>query len=91
MKDKSRYRDLATLLPWLAFFLFTPPVLFLFRPEVTIGGVPLLPIYLFGIWFVLIIASQQLARHLVEEPKFLDGTTQDASLGDSSTKNEDRP
>ncbi len=67
MTDKSRYRDLARLLPWLGLFLFTPPVLFLFRPALTIAGVPVLPVYLFGLWFALILASRFLTGHLVEE------------------------
>ncbi len=67
MSNKSRIQDLAALLPWIGLFLFTPPVLLLFRPEVTIGGVPLLPVYLFVAWFALILASRHLTHHLSRE------------------------
>lgn len=75
MMDKSRFKDLATLLPWLGAFLFTPPILLLFKPSVTIFGIPLLPVYLFVTWFVLILASRQLTKHLVDEPHHPSQTT----------------
>jgi len=66
--DKGRVKDLATLLPWAGLFLFTPPVLLLFRPTTTIFGVPLLPVYLFAMWLILIAASRKLTEYLVDEP-----------------------
>ncbi len=91
MNDKSRYKDLAVLLPWLGLFLFTPPVLFLFRPSVTLAGVPLLPIYLFFTWLVLIFASRQLTKHLVEEPEPLEMTNRNTSHAAPEQSTDDRP
>ncbi len=65
--DKGRLKDLATLMPWVGLFLFTPPVLFLFHPGTTIFGVPLLPVYLFAMWFALILISRKLTQHLVND------------------------
>ncbi len=65
--DKGRVKDLATLMPWVGLFLFTPPVLFLFHPGTTIFGVPLLPVYLFIMWLALILTSRKLTEHLVDE------------------------
>ena len=65
--DKGRVKDLATLMPWVGLFLFTPPVLFLFRPDTTIFGVPVLPVYLFVMWFVLILISRKLTEYLVDD------------------------
>ncbi len=69
--DKGRVKDLATLMPWVGLFLFTPPVLFLFRPDTTIFGVPVLPVYLFVMWFVLILTSRKLTEHLIDDPDAL--------------------
>jgi len=87
MNDNSRYRDLAIALPWLSLFLFTPPVLFLFSPSVSIAGVPLLPVYLFVVWLVLILASRQLTKHLEEDPEPLEMT----SISTSLPSTDDRP
>ena len=80
MKDKSRTRDLAILLPWLGAFLFMPPVLLLFRPTVNLLGVPLLPVYIFVMWFVLILASRKLTSHLVADDDHSDEINRDALL-----------
>ena len=66
--DKGRVKDLATLLPWTGLFLFTPPVLFLFHPTTTVFGIPVLPVYLFALWFILILTSRKLTEHLIDEP-----------------------
>ena len=81
MTDQSKVRDLAIVFPWFGVFLFAPPVLLLFRPETTIFGIPALPIYLFFMWFLLIIGSWMISRHLVEEPARSPETgTQETSL-----------
>jgi len=59
-----RLRDAATLLPVLAVFLLMPPVITLFTDTRTVGGVPLIVVYLFGIWLALIVAAALLAHRL---------------------------
>lgn len=49
-------------LPWLVFllaslFLLSYPLLSLFNRYVLIGGVPLILVYLFGLWGLLILVS----------------------------------
>ena len=72
--DKSRVKDLAILLPFAGLFLLTPPVLLLFRPDVTIFKIPALPLYLFTMWFGLILASRYLSTHLADDPDMQSGT-----------------
>ncbi len=87
--DKGRVKDLATLMPWVGLFLFTPPVLFLFRPDTTIFDVPVLPVYLFTMWFVLILTSRKLTEHLIDEPGALRGSHQsDPSPGAPTPRDE---
>ncbi|MFA7666235.1 MAG: hypothetical protein WCY32_08955 [Burkholderiaceae bacterium] len=59
-----RLRDAAALLPALALFLLMPPVITLFTETRTVGGVPLIVAYLFGVWLALIVAAALLARRL---------------------------
>lgn len=59
-----RLRDAASLLPALAVFLLMPPVITLFTGAHTLGGVPLVVAYLFGVWLALIVAAALLARRL---------------------------
>lgn len=59
-----RVRDAAALLPALAVLLLMPPVITLFTGPHTVGGVPLIVAYLFGVWLALIVAAALLARRL---------------------------
>ena len=60
-----RTRDLAFIVPLLGVILMMPPLVGLFaRPGAGIAGVPLIVVYLFGLWLALILAALILARHL---------------------------
>lgn len=59
-----RVRDAATVLPLLAVFLLMPPVITLFSGAHSLAGVPLIVVYLFGVWLALIIGAALLARRL---------------------------
>ncbi|MGE0797638.1 MAG: hypothetical protein AB7G13_27490 [Lautropia sp.] len=63
-----RVRDAAVVLPWLAVFLLMPPVITLFTGSHTVAGVPLIVVYLFGVWLALIVAAALLARRLAPPP-----------------------
>jgi O-antigen/teichoic acid export membrane protein len=54
----------AVLLPFLGLFLLMPPVVQLFAQERDLGGVPLIVIYLFGVWLGLIVSAAWLSRYL---------------------------
>ncbi len=81
--DASRARDAAKLLPVLGVFLLMPPVITLFAMQADLGGVPLIVVYLFGVWLALIAAAALLARALappVPEPR----AEADASMDDAN-------
>lgn len=64
----ARARDVAVLLPLLGLFLLVPPVVTLFAVPLDIGGVPLVVVYLFGVWLALVICAARLARALGPRP-----------------------
>ena len=63
-----RVRDAAVVLPLLAVFLLMPPVITLFTGPQTVAGVPLIVVYLFGVWLALIVAAALLAWRLGPAP-----------------------
>ena len=54
----------AVLLPCLGLLLLMPPLIQLFAIDHDIGGVPLIVIYLFGVWIALVACAAWLARRL---------------------------
>ena len=54
----------SVLLPCIGLFLLMPPVVQLFALDVDIGGVPLIVVYLFGVWLALIACAAWLAWRL---------------------------
>lgn len=63
---KRRY-DGAFILPIFAALMILPPFLSLFAVPVTVFGVPLIVVWLFGLWLVLIFIARWLA-HLLSTP-----------------------
>ncbi|ODV10517.1 MAG: hypothetical protein ABT20_07960 [Rubrivivax sp. SCN 70-15] len=57
----ERTRDAAVLLPALGLFLLMPPVIGLFALPLRVAGVPLIVLYLFGVWFALVLGAALLA------------------------------
>ncbi|MCC6870363.1 MAG: hypothetical protein IT522_16215 [Burkholderiales bacterium] len=64
----ARLRDAAVLLPAIGTFLFLPPAITLFVGGGTIAGVPLIVVYLFGLWLALIAGAALIARRLADPP-----------------------
>ncbi|MCC6195268.1 MAG: hypothetical protein IT518_12430 [Burkholderiales bacterium] len=60
----ARARDAARALPLLGLFLLLPPVISLFAVPAEVAGVPLIVIYLFGVWGALVLGAALLARAL---------------------------
>lgn len=54
----------AVTLPLLGLFLLMPPIITLFARGAGFAGVPLIVIYIFGIWIALIVCAALLARRL---------------------------
>lgn len=60
-----RARDLALIVPVLGVIALMPPLIGLFaRPETGIFGIPLIVVYLFGLWLALILIAMVVASRL---------------------------
>lgn len=78
-----RLRDAALLLPLGCTLLFLPPYISVFDQDVAVFGVPLLHVYLFGVWLGAIVLTAALSRRLarsMEEP------SPDAAPDDAGTE-----
>jgi len=62
--DSSSASDAAVALPLFGLFLLMPPLIGLFASHFDLGGVPLIVIYVFGVWTALIVCAALLARRL---------------------------
>ncbi len=65
-QGSPRARDAAAVLPLLGLFLLMPPVITLFVAAIDIAGVPLIVVYVFGVWLSLIVCAALLARRLAQ-------------------------
>ena len=63
----TKARHIALCLPLFGLVLLLPPAIRVFAVSTTILGLPLIVIYVFGIWAALIIGAAALARHLGRE------------------------
>ncbi|OAB56695.1 hypothetical protein AY600_02345 [Phormidium willei BDU 130791] len=59
-----RLRDLAAVLPVAMLLLVLPPYVRIFDQDSFLGGVPLLFLYIFGLWALAILVSALVARGL---------------------------
>ncbi len=82
--DARAAHDAAKILPVAAAILLLPPFILIFAAPGTIAGVPLIVVYVFGIWAVIVLAAWLVARRVephgganvppdVEEPPRADG------------------
>ena len=62
--SRQRLRSAAVVLPFLGAFLLLPPFLPLFTARVQVLGMPLIVVYIFGVWAVLIALAWWLARRI---------------------------
>jgi hypothetical protein len=65
--DARAVHDAAKILPVAAAILLLPPFILIFAAPATIAGVPLIIVYVFGIWAVIVVAAWLVARR-VEPP-----------------------
>lgn len=80
LKTSSRgIRDAATVLPLAATCLLMPPIILIFATPAFVAGVPLIIVYIFGIWALTVVASFVVARALQREE--LTAGTDDTRLG----------
>jgi hypothetical protein len=59
---------LALCLPLLGLFLLMPPALLVFSIPASIAGIPLIVVYIFGVWCFLIAGAYLLTRRLDPDP-----------------------
>ena len=59
-----RLRDVAVVLPVVLLLTFLPPYIRIFDQNGLLGGLPLLLVYIFGIWSIAILASALLGHRL---------------------------
>ncbi len=64
MQSLQRLSDRALAIPLVGFVLLMPPLLPLFARSVSVLGVPLLVVYVFGVWLLLILAGRWAALAL---------------------------
>ena len=62
----QRAQSSAALLPALGVFLLLPPFVTLFTGDLRVAGIPLIVLYVFGVWVALVVAAALLARRLGE-------------------------
>lgn len=58
--------DAAVVLPVFGVLLLMPPAILLFAAQTTLWGIPLIVLYVFGVWSGLIVCAALLARRLGE-------------------------
>jgi hypothetical protein len=64
MHDADRLRERALALPVVCMVLFSPPLLTMLGQPVSVAGVPLSYLYVFGAWLLLILIGRRLAKRL---------------------------
>jgi hypothetical protein len=62
--DRQRIRDAATALPFVAAALLMPPLIGIFVSSIAPGGIPLIVLYIFTVWAMVILGAFVLARRL---------------------------
>jgi len=80
--DDGTTPSAAVALPLLGLFLLMPPVITLFAKGAGFAGVPLIVVYVFGVWVALIACAAWLAR-------CLDSERLDEPAGDSESRTPD--
>ncbi len=82
--DPQGTRDAASLLPVAATILLLPPFIVVFAAPVLIAGIPLIVVYVFGVWAAIVLCAWLLARNLAAADVELDaeGKAEARSLPD---------
>lgn len=52
------------MLPVAATLLLMPPLIGIFATSATLGGIPLIVVYIFAVWAAIILAAVVVARHV---------------------------
>lgn len=63
-----RAQNAAVVVPLTGLLLLMPPFISLFATPVRLFGIPIVVLYMFGIWAALVLLTWWLARRLDEPP-----------------------
>lgn len=63
---RRRRQDAALVLPIFGVVMLMTPVFTIFTKDITVFGLPLPFLYVFGIWFLLILLARRMARILTK-------------------------
>ena len=66
--DAQSARDAATLLPIAAAVLLLPPFILVFAAPAHVAGIPLIVVYVFGVWAAIILCAWLVARRHARRP-----------------------
>lgn len=64
MRPPLIYQQRSLALTLLGLVLFLPPLVLLMMEDRTLAGIPVVYLWLFGVWLMLILAGRVLARRL---------------------------
>lgn len=70
---EQRVRDAAVALPFVAAILLMPPLVLIFCAPVFLAGFPLVAVYIFTVWALVIIAAALVARGLAAHERARQG------------------
>ncbi len=73
VRTGGRVADRAFVLPIVAFFLLTPPILGIFNAKLFVFGIPLLHVYCFAVWLAAIACGGWLARRMIADGEAAEG------------------
>ncbi|HEY9568789.1 MAG TPA: hypothetical protein VIR38_11915, partial [Thalassobaculum sp.] len=65
----QKARDAILVVTVFGALMLVPPILPFFARPVALLGVPLILVYVFGVWLALIVTARILARRLPEQPR----------------------
>jgi len=77
----DKIQSVALLLPLLGLFLLMPPAVLVFSMPSTIGGLPIIVLYIFTVWGLLIMGAAWLARRLRTPPDIQPPSSAPSPLG----------
>jgi hypothetical protein len=90
--ERRATQDVAAILPFGLAVMVLPPVILVFATPVTVFGLPLILLYVFGIWALAILSAFLLARRLADPERPGSGGTADrADVAFRSDARDDRP
>jgi hypothetical protein len=57
-------KDAAVLLPFVVLLLLLPPVILVFAAPVMVAGIPLIVVYVYGVWALSVLVAFLVAQRL---------------------------